>query len=210
MRKFDLLLFVSLLISPIIKAEDTCTYDTYRWNTLTRQAEDQEAISKPYTALSIDEIDPETGCSVCIEDQRVIKIGNLEPVRVCKIIANQISWVLNTAIAEGFSVRQLRGYRVGRTRGDVDTHGKRTGFSNHAFGIAIDVNAESNGLYENCIEFGKQCLLRRGGKWQPDKNPQSIGKQSSLVRLMKDSGLKWGGEILGKQKDFMHFSPSGY
>jgi hypothetical protein len=210
MRRFGLFLCVSLLISPYIEAADTCTYNSYRWNTLTRQAEDLKTISKAYTELSIDEIDPQTGCSVCIEDQRTIKIGNLEPVRVCKIIANQINWVLNTAIAEGFPIRQLRGYRVGRTRGDVDAHGKRMGFSNHAFGIAIDVNAESNGLYENCMEFGEQCVLRRGGKWQPDENPQSISRQSLLVRLMKDSGLKWGGEIFGKQKDFMHFSPSGY
>jgi len=33
---------------------------------------------------------------------------------------------------------------------------------------------------------------------------------SNIVRAIEDIGLKWGGEIDGKRKDFMHFSPTGY
>ena len=34
--------------------------------------------------------------------------------------------------------------------------------------------------------------------------------KKEYIQYLKDIGFKWGGEILGKQKDFMHFSPSGY
>ena len=30
------------------------------------------------------------------------------------------------------------------------------------------------------------------------------------LELFKEAGFRWGGEIEGQQKDFMHFSPSGY
>jgi hypothetical protein len=86
----------------------------------------------------------------------------------------------------------------------------RTRFSNHSFGIAIDVNSASNGLYTNCISFGAQCRLHRGGPWRPASDTASIAADSRLVRRMRAAGFRWGGEIRGRQKDFMHFSPSGY
>ncbi len=201
---------MSFFVSPIIFAGDSCHYQTYRWNTISQKAEDFETVIKSYHDLGPDEFDSLTGCSVCTEDQQVIQVGSLKPVRVCKRYAGRLEWILNTAIAEGFPVQQLRGYRVGRTRGDTDGEGKRTEFSNHSYGIAIDINVNSNGLYENCIEFGAQCVLRRGGKWNPDENPESIPVNGILVNMMKESGFKWGGEIAGRQKDFMHFSVSGY
>ncbi|MCP4431141.1 MAG: M15 family metallopeptidase [Gammaproteobacteria bacterium] len=207
--RLDIVL-LGLIIPVISVADQTCHYQSYRWNTLTRQAEFFESVTKSYADLAPHEIDNQTGCSVCIEDQRQVIIANLKPIRVCKQIAGQIEWILNMSIAEGFQIRQLRGYHVGRTRGEIDVHGRRTKFSNHSFGIAVDVNSDSNGLYENCVEFGKQCILRRGGDWLPDENPLSIRGDSLLVELMKDSGFLWGGEINGRQKDFMHFSVSGY
>jgi len=199
-----------LLFSSGVYAAETCSYHSYRWNTKTRQAEDLVNISKPYSELKPEEIDSASGCSVCIEDQQLIKIGEMPPVYVCKILADEFTWILTSAIAEGLPIRQLDAYRVGRTRGDVDAEGRRSQFSNHSFGIAIDINSASNGLYENCNEYGEQCVLRRGGEWKPDVNPESISADSLLVELMKESGFKWGGEIAGQQKDFMHFSVSGY
>jgi len=177
---------------------------------VTKKAEDIALIRKPYAELMPEEIDAQTGCSVCSEDQRWIQFAEFEPIRLCKIIAHEVGSILNRAVAQGLKITELKGYRVGRTRGEVDAHGKRTGFSNHSFGIAIDINPASNGLYENCLEFGDQCVLRRGGEWRPGRNPQSIQGQGLLVRLMKEAGFKWGGEIPGWQKDFMHFSVSGY
>lgn len=191
-------------------ASEFCSYQSYRWNTQTKQAEDIQSIKKSYSLLDADEVDAKTGCSVCAEDQRWIKVGTLDPVKVCKVFAGQLEATLNQAIDKGFPISTLVGYRVGRTRGDVDPEGKRTRFSNHSFGIAVDVNASSNGLYENCLKFGQQCVLRRGGKWQPEINRESISVDSFLVNAMRNSGFKWGGLINGNQKDFMHFSPEGY
>lgn len=191
-------------------ASESCSYQTYRWNTQTKQAEDIQTVQKPYAMLNDDEVDTQTGCSICDEDQRWIKVAELDPVKVCKVLANTLESILNQAVNRGFTISNLTGYRVGRTRGDLDADGKRTGFSNHSFGIAIDINSNSNGLYENCLQFGLACILRRGGKWQPDKDPESISAGSYLVNAMRNAGFKWGGLIYGDQKDFMHFSPDGY
>lgn len=202
------LLFASLVFP--VMADKTCSYSTYRWNTNTKQAEERQTVSKPYHDLSSEERDASTGCSVCEEDQRWIQVGQLEPVRMCRVLAERVERILNQVLARGFQINQLVAYRVGMTRGDVDKDGKRTRFSNHSFGVAIDINADSNGLYQNCMEYNENCTLRRGGEWRPGQNPDSITAGGELVTKMKSAGFKWGGEIGGRQKDFMHFSPSGY
>ncbi len=83
-------------------------------------------------------------------------------------------------------------------------------FSNHSYGIAIDINTDHNGLYGNCVEFGPQCQLIRGSLWRPGVDPYSLQLNGLVVKKLKEIGFKWGGEIKGKQKDFMHFSLSGY
>ena len=95
------------------------------------------------------------------------------------------------------------------TRGKVDAESNRTQFSNHSFGIALDINDEQNGLYGQCFSFGPQCKLRKGGPWRPDQFA-SLVEDGDIVQSMKALGFKWGGEIQGRQKDFMHFSPTGY
>ena len=95
------------------------------------------------------------------------------------------------------------------TRGPTDAEGLRTAFSNHSFGVALDVNAELNGLYDRCPSFGPDCRLLLGGRWQPDA-PGGLSADSAVVEALREAGLRWGGEIAGKQKDFMHFSPTGY
>jgi hypothetical protein len=96
-----------------------------------------------------------------------------------------------------------------KSRGAADGNGNRIGFSNHSFGTAIDINPEQNGLYDNCITFGPQCRLLRGGEWRPG-TPGTLDKNGDIVTLFKQAGFQWGGEIVGKQKDFMHFSLTGY
>jgi hypothetical protein len=95
------------------------------------------------------------------------------------------------------------------TRGDTDRHGNRTRYSNHAFGIALDINPEANGLYDRCPRFGPGCRLIKGGRWNPAR-PASLTADGPVVRALKNIGLRWGGQIEGRQKDFMHFSPTGY
>lgn len=209
-RRTVFLLCLSLLFDSAVSAEKSCNYQTYRWNTVTRQAVDIKSVSKPYSQLGEHEVDRQTGCSVCEEDQRVISIDGLPQFRMCRNVSGDIFRLLNKVVANGFTIKHLKGYRVGMTRGELDQQGRRTRFSNHSYGIAIDINSESNGLYENCLEFGEGCVLRRGGEWRPGVNPLSIEEDSLLVRLMQQNGFLWGGKIAGRQKDYMHFSISGY
>jgi hypothetical protein len=187
-----------------------CSYSTYKWNTLTRQAVAQERVEKPYAALSPQEVDARTGCSVCEQDQVSIKLGKLPEFRLCRVLATEVKATLARLIAEGAPVYQIEGYRVGKTRGPADAAGNRTQFSNHSYGIALDINPQHNGLYENCISWSPSCRLIKGGEWNPQKYRQSLAADSAIVRALQDLGLLWGGEIAGRQKDFMHFSPTGY
>ena len=107
------------------------------------------------------------------------------------------------------TIHTIEGYRVVKSRGPVDGKGNRTGFSNHSYGTAIDINSEQNGLYDNCITFGPQCRLLRGGEWRPGTQG-TLDTKGDIVVQFKQEGFRWGGEIEGKQKDFMHFSLSGY
>jgi len=186
-----------------------CTYETFNWNVRQQRPVNVRTVTHHYSELTPEEIDPQTGCTVCKEDQRQIQVGNLKPFFVCKKIADAVRDTLERLLAEGETVLEVTAYRPGRTRNPLDDSGNRTGFSNHAYGVAIDINRASNGLYDNCVQFGPGCRLIQGGLWVPGK-PETLGRDTSIVRSMKKAGFKWGGEIAGKQKDFMHFSVTGY
>ena len=82
--------------------------------------------------------------------------------------------------------------------------------SNHSFGVAFDLNEEQNGLYNDCPRWGPSCVLAKGGAYRPGADPLSLTESSPATRRMKEAGFDWGGLLPGRQKDFMHFSPSGY
>lgn len=191
-------------------AQKMCTYSTYQWNTVSKRAVNYHRVEKPWSQLERREIDAMSGCSVCEQDQLVININGVKPFKLCHRIAHKAKQALLAARARGYEIKTVIAYRNGMTRGDPDVDGNRTEFSNHSFGIAIDVNQDSNGLYTNCFTWGPQCRLIRAGKWAPSQNPLSLTKDSALVVLMKEQGFLWGGEIKGRQKDFMHFSLTGY
>ncbi|SMF51939.1 D-alanyl-D-alanine carboxypeptidase [Alteromonadaceae bacterium Bs31] len=190
-------------------APETCSYSTYKWNVKQKKAVEFKEVSHPYSQLTPFEFDELSGCSVCREDQRAIQVGNLPVVLVCHRFAALLENSLNRLLEQGEPIHKLVAYRVGMTRGDVDENHNRTRFSNHSFGIAIDINDEQNGLYGECLSFGPQCVLRKGGKWDIT-NPASLTSSSPIVTHLRALGFEWGGEIAGNQKDFMHFSPSGY
>ncbi len=188
---------------------DTCSYNTYKWSVEKRKAVDFRRVSHPYSELSEVEVDAQTGCTVCEEDQRTVRVAELPPIKMCRYFSLDVEYQLNRLASKGVSLFKLAGYRVGMTRGEIDTDGNRTQYSNHSFGIAIDINEEQNGLYDNCIEINRNCRLRKGGAWKPGQSG-SLTADSDVVMALNKLGLKWGGKILGRQKDFMHFSPTGY
>lgn len=207
-RSFAMALLLTLGCSAAI-ANDQCSYSSYRWNVTTRQAVDHQRIEKLRSALSRAEYDAATGCSVCEQDQTELRLPGLRPFKVCKQLASRYRHLLLSLQKAGAPVRDVVGYRVGMTRGPTDAAGNRTGFSNHAFGIALDINTDHNGLYDRCEHFGPHCRLLKGGPWNPG-HPASLTADSLIVQTFKQNGFRWGGEIAGQQKDFMHFSPSGY
>ncbi len=205
-----LLLSAVLVMSGLIYADtNTCTYKTYKWNVKLKQSVKHKTIQHSYSLLNSNEIDSITGCTVCEEDQVKITLPNIQTFAVCKLIADEVQHTLVNLIKQGETITEVTGYRVGMTRGKTDKYHNRTQFSNHSFGIALDINAQQNGLYDQCMYFSNNCRLIRGGPWRPG-HKGSMTNEGSIVRQMKRLGFLWGGEIAGRQKDFMHFSPSGY
>lgn len=184
-----------------------CHYKIFKYNTYENKIHGPIEVKTWKKDLSPDELGVQ-GCSICEEDQMDIRLVNGLNFKICRKFAH-IQEALNSALAQGQVINSIKGYIVKKTSGGIDEKGFRMKLSNHSFGTAVDINRMSNGLYKNCEIFGPHCQLAHGGEWNLN-NPASIKPNSYLIFRMKESGLKWGGEIQGTQKDFMHFSPSGY
>ena len=202
------IIIAGLFASPVWADSEMCRYRTWEWNTLTGQAENHREVLKPYDELTEEEKDPYSACTICESDQRWVRIEKVPPFRVCKYFSSEVKATLLRVIDSGFLVHSISAYRVGRTKGEIDEQGLRTRFSHHSFGTAIDINSGLNGLYSNCLTFGNDCRLLRGGPWVPDQ-PGAITSGSVVYQEFKNMEWKWGGELPGRQKDFMHFSLSG-
>jgi hypothetical protein len=186
-----------------------CTYVMHTWNVRARRALAPLTVRHPYEATTPAETDPGTGCTVCREDQQLVEVPPLAPFLMCKMLAPSVQRELRRLVEQGAMIREITGYRVGKTRGPLDARGNRTIFSNHSFGIALDINASQNGLYNQCPVFGPHCRLLHGGPWRPD-NQGALTADGPIVTALKGMGLLWGGVAEGDTKDFMHLSPSGY
>lgn len=198
-----------IISSPANSQPSSCSYQSYKWNVKLKQAVEVNQVQHSYSSLKQYEVDAETGCTVCQEDQIQINLPGVKTFSVCHFIANELEHKLLTLIENGEVIYEVTGYRVGMTRGDVDKDFNRTQFSNHSFGIALDINPKQNGLYDQCLVFSESCRLLRGGPWRAGYIG-SLTRESLIVRELSRLGFRWGGLIQGKQKDFMHFSPSGY
>ncbi len=186
-----------------------CTYDMQVWNVKLRNSSQPQHVRHAYDEVSAAETDTATGCTVCSEDQEEISVPPLQPFRVCYRLAAGVRSLIADLIKSGSTISTIVGYHPIRSRGPLAGDGNRTELSNHSYGTAIDINPEENGLYDNCFSFGPQCRLLRGGEWHPGTQG-TLTKDDVVVRSFKEAGFNWGGEIEGKQKDFMHFSPTGY
>ena len=191
-----------LLLLVSVSFADKCTYETWDWDSIQRK------VTKSKAELTKEELGNVKGCSVCDEDQVEIHIEQLPPIKICRVFQERITRVIKKTILDGFPISSVVGYRVGKSKGKLNSAGLRTEFSSHSYGTAIDFNIERNGLYDFCLQFGPQCKLIRGGDYRPDVIG-TITRTSSLYQAMTVKGFKWGGEIKGQQKDFMHFSLTG-
>lgn len=194
----------ALIFSAWAMAQD-CHYQTWSWGTRERRPMDVRQVATFKNKLTAEERGPHAGCTICEEDQRSVTVAGLT-FKMCQRYAGQIAKTLQQLQAQGFSLRELEGYRVGKSKGEVDARGWRTQYSHHSYGVALDINANLNGLYDNCVSFSSSCRLLRGGHYDPNINGAIT---LEVAQLFKSIGMKWGGEIQGQQKDFMHFSPTG-
>ncbi|MBI3563372.1 MAG: M15 family metallopeptidase [Gammaproteobacteria bacterium] len=201
------IIFIALLRCHYLLAA-TCSYDSWVWDVVQKKSVSHSKVIKSSAQLSAEERGTVPGCTVCEQDQVEIRLDTLPVFKVCKILQAPVTRAIQQARADGFPLTSVVGYRVGKTKGAVNALGQRTQFSNHSYGTALDFNADSNGLYAACVEFNPLCRLVRGGEYYPTKRG-AITRASSLYKAMRMAGFKWGGEIAGKQKDFMHFSLTG-
>lgn len=198
---------ILLLLSLNLHAK-TCEYSYTVWNTRLRKSLGPIRVQKPYAQLTKQEKGP-SGCSPCEADQVDVTLMNGVQFRACRSYAESFKKVLNLALQKGKSIRTVVGYRPSISKGKEDAQGLRTEFSHHAFGTALDINEEANGLYGNCLSWHPGCRLIKGGVYSLS-NPLSIRDKDELVTLFLGIGFQWGGKIQGVQKDFMHFSLDGY
>lgn len=211
------LLLTLLIFAPRVLPADrsetpeTCTYTVGIWNTEAGKVTRTERVEKRYSELTEEERDRSiAGCSVCSEDQVRIQLPELEAFSVCHAIANRVEEGLRDLIERDEPIFSISGYRPVRSKGALNEAGERTELSNHAFGTAIDINRMQNGLYKNCREWNSGCELVLGGPWFPGESEGSLAPDGDIVKKMKSLGFKWGGEIDASQKDFMHFSMTGF
>jgi len=195
------------LVSPLLFAS-ICTYQSWDWDTNLKKAVNVHKVVKDKNVLTKEEQGVVSGCSVCEEDQVKIKIDSLPEFFVCKKVAAKITKAIKRTLNAKFPIFSIVGYRVGKSKGKINAQGLRTEFSNHSYGTAIDFNSEKNGLYDNCIIFSDSCFKLRGGDYFSDAEGAITKRTPLYIELLK-VGFKWGGEIVGKQKDFMHFSLTG-
>lgn len=184
-----------------------CTYAVSVWNARERRTSRVDEVRKARAALTAEERHP-SGCTPCREDQVEVRLSNGLAFSACRLVADRLRRALEGALAEGARIESVTGYEVRRSRGEPDARGDRTRLSNHAFGVALDVNERHNGLYDRCERFGPHCRLQKGGAWSA-RDPLSIQPGGAVHRRLLAAGLRWGGVLPGRQKDFMHFSPTG-
>jgi len=179
-----------------------CTYTDRSWQN--GGWTNVKPVSKSYSQVSGYEIDPfGSGCTLCQEDQVQVNVAG-RTFQICWKYANNVKNALQKMVNAGFVIEDsIKGYSAGRTRDKGAT------FSQHAYGTAIDINKNKNGLYNKCPSWNPQiCKKSAGGVYNPGQ-VGSITAGSVPYNMMKEIGWKWGGEWSGNQKDFMHFSPSG-
>ena len=122
--------------------------------------------------------------------------------------------------ALSFPIRHMRfddAYGRGRQPNDVTASfhcrravpspcnpGRRTGWSMHAYGLAIDINPREN-PYVGCGQSHDPAARRYRDRSKHRKG--MITRRA--VAAFRSVGWEWGGAWTGDTKDYMHFSANG-
>ncbi len=200
-------LLLVLSASSAAAPDDRCTYTASVWNTVERRSSRTLTVDKSRSELTDAEQGP-MGCTPCEQDQATVRVDAELELTLCKAALSVVMPALAEARRAGAVIRTLEGYRPSYSKGAPNAQGERTQLSNHAFGVAIDVNAEWNGLYDHCLAWGPGCRLIKGGAWQPG-SPEGLHAEHPLVVALERAGWAWSGRLEGLQKDFMHLSATG-
>ncbi len=173
------------------------------------------------------------GCPVAIDDLRLLRFnyvgfdGEIKrgPMVVNASVADDLLWVFGRLFEAGFPIKRVglaRAFHPHRWEEDPDTRRSVTAsfncrvvvtpdgpgdqFSQHAYGLAVDVNplqnpfVRSDGWVHN--RFAEPYVDRSQGL------PGMIREGDVVVNSFAAIGWAWGGRWSG-DRDYMHFSLSG-
>jgi hypothetical protein len=173
------------------------------------------------------------GCPVAIEDLSLLRFnywgfeGEVKrgPMVVNAAVAGDVLWVFERLFDAGFPLKRVglaREFHPQRWEEDPDTRRSVTAsfncrvvvtpdgpgdeFSQHAYGLAVDVNplqnpfVRSDGWVHN--RFARPFVDRSG------EHPGMIHGGDVVVRSFAAIGWAWGGNWSG-DRDYMHFSLLG-
>ncbi len=170
------------------------------------------------------------GCPVPLSDLRLVSVSHWDfegRVREGKLVVHRdaaapLTKVFRTLYQLKFPIRHLRlddMYGPRRARpGDGDITGSfrcrravpspcgsgSGNWSNHAYGLAIDINPVEN-PYVGCGAVHDSRSRR-----YVDRTPLRKGMVTpAVVRAFRGMGWEWGGDWSGDTKDYMHFSHTG-
>lgn len=166
-------------------------------------------------------------CPVPLEDLRYLTLSHVDfdgQARLGEMVvhadaAEDVVTVFRTLFADRYPIRQMR--LMDDFGGDVNagleadntsafncrTILRGTGWSEHAYGRAIDVNPLENPYWHPESDFLAPAESRRFVD-RPEDEPAVIQDGDGVVRAFAEVGWKWGGHW-PKLLDWMHFSPSG-
>ena len=167
------------------------------------------------------------GCPVPLRDLRLVTVRyegfdgrtHAGPLILHERVAEDVLWVFRRLFRHDFPIKRItlaRRWHPIRPSDWFDTHNitasfscrpvtNGTGFSQHAYGWAVDINPMQN-PYVN--EDG---VLRRAARRYVDRSqdlPGMIHPGDVVVRSFARIGWRWGGDWTSL-KDYMHFSLTG-
>jgi len=171
------------------------------------------------------------GCPVPLRELRLLRLrywgfdgkAHEGPMVVNQAVASRVVSVFRRLFEARFPIQQLhlavqylpdqddpndtRNYTDGfNCRPVVTARGPRTNWSQHAYGLAIDINPIQN-PYVTADGYVRNLHARRY-RDRAQRRPGMIHAGNAVVRAFAAIGWRWGGSWRG-DKDYMHFSSTG-